>query len=74
MVVSLNARNVLYRRENLINTYSFTSENGYEAVSKRYRDGLQINLTLSYKFNNYKNRNDREKSNGQEEFPEMNED
>ena len=74
LVVSLNARNILYRRENIINTYSFTSENGYEAVSKRYRDGLQFNLTLSYKFNNYKNRNDREKTNGQDEFPEMNED
>lgn len=72
LVISLNARNVLYRKANIINTYSFENVNGFTAISTRYRDGFYIGLTVSYKFNNYKNRKPFEKGdNGNEEYPEM---
>ena len=57
--IALNIRNLIYNRKNNIHTYSYGEANGYDAYSIRYRDGLQINLSLSYKFNNYKKRQER---------------
>lgn len=72
LVVSLNAQNIVYRHKNVIKTYSFVNDDmGYDAVSTRYRDGLQFNLTLSYKFNHYKKRLDRDGNGSLDEFPEM---
>ena len=55
-VISMNIRNIIFNRKNNVHTYSFGETNGYDAHSVRVRSGLEINLTLSYKFNNYKRR------------------
>ena len=55
-VISMNIRNIIYNRNNNVHTYSFGETNGYDAHSVRWRNGLEINLSLSYKFNNYKRR------------------
>ncbi|MCQ2287224.1 MAG: TonB-dependent receptor [Bacteroidales bacterium] len=54
--ISLNARNIVFNRKNNVHTYSYGEKNGYDAHSVHIRQGLSINLTLSYKFNNYKKR------------------
>ena len=65
-VISMNFRNIIYNRNNKVHTYSFGETNGYDAYSVRVRSGLEINLTLSYKFNNYKRR--KEMPSGEDEM------
>lgn len=55
-VIALNLRNIIFNRKNNVHTYSYKEANGYDARSIRIREGLSINLSLTYKFNNYKKR------------------
>jgi hypothetical protein len=59
MSVSLNIRDLIYNPKTLIHSYDFTKEtNGYESYSTRWRSALQMNLTVTYRLNNYKQRRD----------------
>ena len=56
LVVSLNIRDLLYSRYTNVHTYSFDEESGYDAWSIREHDSFQVTLSLTYKINNYKKR------------------
>jgi outer membrane receptor protein involved in Fe transport len=56
LVVSLNIRDLLYNRYTKVHTYSFDEESGYDAWSIREHDSFQVTLSLTYKINNYKKR------------------
>lgn len=61
--VSLNIRDLIYNPMNIIESFNYDNPlNGYDAITKRWRSAFQANLTLTYKFNNYKER--REKPRG----------
>lgn len=55
-VTSLNIRNLLYSPETRVLTYSHEAESGYDALSIRKGSSFQVNLSLSYKINNFKKR------------------
>lgn len=57
--VSLNIRDLIYNPTNIIETYAYYPTSGYNAISTRWRSQFQANLTLTYKFNNYKERRDK---------------
>ena len=59
-VVSLNVRNLFSSYKTYVTTYSHVTANGYDAYSVRERPGMQISLTLSYKINNYKQRQEKQ--------------
>ncbi|MCL2245543.1 MAG: TonB-dependent receptor [Lentimicrobiaceae bacterium] len=57
MSVSLNIRDVLYNPKTIVTSYDYTKRtNGYYATSTRWRSAFQMNLTVTYKLNNYKQR------------------
>jgi outer membrane receptor protein involved in Fe transport len=57
MSVSLNIRDLIYNPKTLIHSYDFTkSASGYDSYSTRWRSALQMNLTVTYRLNNYKQR------------------
>jgi len=57
--VSLNIRDLIYNPTNIIETYAYYPTSGYDATTIRWRSSFQANLTLTYKFNNYKERRDK---------------
>lgn len=59
LTVSLNIRDLIYNPTNIIETYAFYPTSGYDATTIRWRSSFQANLTLTYKFNNYKERRDK---------------
>lgn len=67
-IVNLNVRNLLCSYKTNVVTYSHREGNGYDARSIREKSGLQISLTLSYKINNYKKRQEKEQDNMEEEM------
>jgi hypothetical protein len=69
LVISLNVRDLLYNRYTKVHTYSFDDESGYDAWSIREHDSFQVTLSLTYKINNYKKRQDTHQ-NGEEELEE----
>ncbi len=69
LVISLNIRDLLYNRYTKVHTYSFDDESGYDAWSIREHDSFQVTLSLTYKINNYKKRQDTHQ-NGEEELEE----
>jgi outer membrane receptor protein involved in Fe transport len=57
MSVSLNVRDLIYNPKTIVNSYDYTKTNsGYFSKSTRWRSAYQINLTVTYKLNNYKQR------------------
>lgn len=54
--VSLNIRDLIYRKNTVVHTYSFEDDQGYDATSTRTNSQFQAYLTLSYKINNFKQR------------------
>ena len=57
MSISLNIRDLIYNPKTVVTSYDYTkATNGYYSTSTRYRSVLQMNLTLTYKLNNYKQR------------------
>ncbi len=61
LTVSLNIRDLIYNPDNIILTYAYYPTSGYNATSVRWRSQFQANLTVSYKFNNYKERRDKQR-------------
>lgn len=59
LTVSLNIRDLIYNPNNIIETFAYYPTNGYEATSLRWRSQFQANLTVTYKFNNYKERREK---------------
>lgn len=59
LTVSLNIRDLIYNPKTYIHTFAYKEFNGYDANSVRWRSSFQVNLTVSYKFNNYKERRER---------------
>ena len=55
-VVSLNIRDLIYRKDTQVHTYSYEATNGYDALSIRQNSSFQVNLSLTYKINNFKRR------------------
>ena len=59
MSVSLNIRDLIYNPKTIVTSYDYTkANNGYYATSTRWRSAFQVNLTLTYRLNNYKQRRD----------------
>jgi outer membrane receptor protein involved in Fe transport len=59
MSISLNIRDLIYNPMTIVTSYDHTKANsGYDAKSWRWRSAFQINLTITYKLNNYKQRRD----------------
>ena len=57
MSVSLNIRDLIYNPKTIITSYDYTKANsGYFSTSTRWRNAFQMNLTVTYKLNNYKQR------------------
>ena len=56
MSVSLNIRDLIYNPKTVIHSYDKRAESGYDSKSTRWRSAYQINLTVTYKLNNYKQR------------------
>lgn len=54
--VSLNLRDLIYRKNTIVHTYSYEEMQGYDAISIRAGSQFQAYLTLSYKINNFKQR------------------
>ncbi|MBQ9436196.1 MAG: TonB-dependent receptor [Bacteroidales bacterium] len=67
--VSFNIRDLIFTRYTKTETVFGNERNGYNSHSVRQRDALYMNLTLSYKINNYKIR--KEKNFGVDESEEM---
>jgi len=62
MSVSLNIRDLIYNPKTIVNSYDYTKANsGYFSTSTRWRSAFQINLTLTYKLNNYKQRREQQR-------------
>lgn len=59
LTVSLNIRDLIYNPKTYIHTFAYKEFNGYDANTVRWRSSFQVNLTISYKFNNYKERRER---------------
>jgi hypothetical protein len=57
MSVSLNIRDLIYNPKTLIHSYDYTKESsGYYSNSTRWRSAFQMNLTVTYRLNNYNQR------------------
>jgi outer membrane receptor protein involved in Fe transport len=56
MSVSLNIRDLIYNPKTIINSFDNKEYGGYTSTSTRWRSVLQMNLTITYKLNNYKQR------------------
>jgi len=57
LAVSLNVRDLIYNPKTIINSYDYTkTTSGYYSNSIRWRSAYQINVTVTYKLNNYKQR------------------
>jgi outer membrane receptor for ferrienterochelin and colicin len=57
MSISLNIRDLIYNPKTIVTSYDRTKDtSGYESKSTRWRSAFQINLTVTYKLNNYKQR------------------
>jgi hypothetical protein len=57
MSVSLNIRDVIYNPKTVVTSYDYTKPtSGYYSTSTRWRSAFQMNLTITYKLNNYKQR------------------
>ena len=58
-VVSLNVRDLIYRKNTEVHTYAYEENNGYDALSIRQNSSFQVNISLTYKINNFKRRVDK---------------
>ena len=57
MSASLNIRDLIYNPKTIITSYDYTKKtNGYYSTSTRWRSAFQVNLTFTYRLNNYKQR------------------
>jgi len=57
MSVSLNIRDLIYNPKTIVESYDYTKvTSGYYSTSTRWRSAFQMNLTVTYKLNNYKQR------------------
>ncbi|MCL2289949.1 MAG: TonB-dependent receptor [Bacteroidetes bacterium] len=57
MSVSLNIRDLIYNPKTIIHSYDRTqTTSGYDSYSTRWRSSFQMNLTVTYRLNNYKQR------------------
>jgi hypothetical protein len=57
MSVSLNIRDLIYNPKTIVESQDTTKPtSGYYSTSTRWRSVLQMNLTLTYRLNNYKQR------------------
>ncbi|MDR2972344.1 MAG: TonB-dependent receptor [Bacteroidales bacterium] len=57
MSISLNIRDLVYNPKTIINSYDYTkATSGYNSSSTRWRSVFQVNITLTYRLNNYKQR------------------
>jgi len=61
MSVSLNIRDLIYNPKTVINSYDKRTDGGYDSKSTRWRSAYQINLTVTYKLNNYKQRREQQR-------------
>jgi outer membrane receptor protein involved in Fe transport len=68
--VNLNIRNLIYRKATTIHTYSMNPENGYDSNSIRYNSAFQVNLSVTYKINNFKRRTERISTDSEEDIIE----
>jgi hypothetical protein len=57
MSISLNIRDLIYNPKTLVHSFDHTKPtSGYDSNSTRWRSAFQINLTVTYRLNNYKQR------------------
>ena len=56
MSVSLNIRDLIYNPKTTIHSYDYRTTGGYDSNSTRWRSALQMNLTVTYRLNNYNQR------------------
>jgi hypothetical protein len=57
MSISLNIRDLIYNPKTIVTSYDYTkATSGYDSKSTRWRSAFQINLTVTYRLNNYKQR------------------
>jgi outer membrane receptor protein involved in Fe transport len=57
MSVSLNIRDLIYNPKTIVTSYDYTkATSGYYSNSQRWRSAFQMNLTVTYKLNNYNQR------------------
>ena len=62
MSVSLNIRDLIYNPKTIITSFDYTnSDKGYYSTSERWRSAFQMNLTLTYKLNNYNQRREQQR-------------
>jgi outer membrane receptor protein involved in Fe transport len=63
MSVSLNVRDLIYNPKTIINSYDDNAKksSGYLSTSTRWRSAYQINLTVTYRLNNYKQRREQQR-------------
>ncbi|MCL2167572.1 MAG: TonB-dependent receptor [Lentimicrobiaceae bacterium] len=55
MSVSLNIRDLIPKLKTVVESYDYTKKlSGYYSTSTRWRSAFQMNLTLTYRLNNYK--------------------
>ena len=69
-VVSLNVRDLIYRKNTETHTYAYEETNGYDALSIRQNSSFQVNISLTYKINNFKRRMDKHTGGMDEEMME----
>ncbi|MDR1758577.1 MAG: TonB-dependent receptor [Bacteroidales bacterium] len=67
LTLNLNIRDLIYRRDTKIHTYAYNTPNGYDANSTRQNSQFQVNLSVSYKINNFKRRIDKHPDSNAEE-------
>jgi outer membrane receptor protein involved in Fe transport len=58
MSISLNIRDLIYNPKTIVTSFDNRPTGGYDSKSTRYRSAFQINLTVTYRLNNYKQRRD----------------
>jgi outer membrane receptor protein involved in Fe transport len=57
MSISLNIRDLIYNPKTIVTSFDNTKPtSGYYSTSVRWRSAFQMNLTLTYRLNNYKQR------------------
>jgi len=70
MSVSLNIRDVIYNPKTIVTSYDYTKvTSGYYSTSTRWRSAFQMNLTVTYKLNNYKQRKEQSRDVDTGEMP-----
>jgi hypothetical protein len=70
MSVSLNIRDLIYNPKTIVTSYDYTKANsGYYSNSERWRSAFQMNLTLTYKLNNYNQRREQQRDVDTGEMP-----